>query len=191
MAQFINRIRVPGDGTIRHIAGFGHGDNGYDVLVTRLKNKAIPCVIYYYLEGEKKKSVTVAKWNGGYFIEYGNYLDVNSLDSYLNESCSLKMVSRKNLFVTVKAYRAYRMVFNEYGGVRDEIIDATKGLECIYLGNMARDRESLVKLLERIGFHPVTVDFNMITTKEGICIALDGICFKEKQQKKEQEQKDS
>lgn len=179
MAQFINGLRVPSDGTIRHIAGFGHGDNGYDVLVTTLRNESTPCTVYYFTEGGRKCSITVARRHAGYLIEMEHYSDSNSLDSFFNQPFSIKRVPRRYLTPTVKAYRAYRMVFNEYRGIRDEIIDATQGLECVYLGKMAQDKESLVKLLERLGFHPDTVDFNMIRTKEGICIGTDGICFKE------------
>ena len=179
MPQFINGLRVPSTGTIRHIAGFGRGDHGYDVLVTKLRSSVTPCVISYFVEDSRKRSVTIAKLHGGYLVEYGSYADLNFEDSFLNESCSLRNVPGKYLLETVKAYRAYRVVFNEYKGVRDEIIDATKGLEFIYLGNMARDRESLVKLLEKSGFHIEKVDFNMIKTSEGICISLDGGCFKE------------
>lgn len=179
MAQYINGLRVPSDGIVRHVAGFGQGDNGYDVLVTKRNNSSVPCVISYFLEDGKKKSVSVSKLFGGYSIEYGTYSDSSMLESCLTQSCSLSRVPRKYLTETVKAYRAYRIIFNEYKGVRDEIIDATKGIECIYIGNIMHDKENFMKLLERLGFHVESVDFNMIKTKEGICIMSDGICYKE------------
>lgn len=176
MAQSINKIKVPSEGTIRHIVGFGQGDPGYDVLETKSKDN-VPCVTYYYLKNGMKFSVSVTKYQGKYFVESNSFSDINSLISCQKRGCTLKNVSRDYLMETVKAYRAYRMLFNEYNGFRDDILDALNGLECVYLGGMAKDREYLTSLLERVGFHVESFDFDMIKTKEGICLSLDGLCF--------------
>lgn len=177
MAQFMNKLKVPGEGTIHHVAGFGQGDPGYDVLVTKSKDN-VPCVVYYYLKNGVKHSVSVTKYKGTYYVEYNSYSDVNSLISSQNRGCSLKNVSREYLAETVMAYRAYRMLYNEYHGFRDDILDAlNSGIECVYLGRMGKDKDHLINLLERSGFHIESIDFDLIKTKEGICLSSDGQCF--------------
>lgn len=177
MAQFINKIKVPSVGSIRHIVGFGQGDTGYDVLETTSKDNA-PSVVYYYIKNGIKYSVSVTKLQKKYFVEYETYNDLDSLISQ-KKSCSLKSVSRDYLMETVMAYRAYRMLFNEYTSFRSDIMDALDNLECVYLGGMAKDIEQLKNLLERSGFHVESVNFGMIKTKEGICLSFDGLCFNE------------
>lgn len=72
------------------------------------------------------------------------------------------------------------MLHNEYTGFRNDILDSIKqGIECIYLGNMAKDKDHLTGLLNRSGFHVESFNFNTINTKEGICLSLDGLCFKQ------------
>lgn len=177
MAQYINKIRVPSDGSIRHIVGFGQGDNGYDVFETAAKDN-VPNVVYYYAKSGTKQSVSVSKYQGRYFVEHEAYHDLDSLISSEKHGCSLKSVTRDYLMETVKAYRGYRMLFNEYTGFRDDIRDALKtGLECVYLGGMAKDKDQLISLLGRSGFHVESFDFNTVKTKEGICLSLDGLCF--------------
>lgn len=176
MSQYISKMKVPSDGTIRHIVGFGMGDPGYDVLEINTKDN-VPGVTYYYLKKGIKQSVTVTKFRGNYFVEYESYTDLNSLTSCQKQGCSLKNVTRDCLMETVKAYRAYRMLFNEYKGFRDDILDALNSLECVYLGGMAKDKDRLISMLERVGFHVESIDFNMIKTKEGICLSFDGLCF--------------
>ncbi|QEY34456.1 hypothetical protein FL966_04965 [Caproiciproducens galactitolivorans] len=177
MAQYINRLKVPDNGTIRHIVGFGQGDPGYDVLETKSRDN-VPCVVFYYLKDGKKCSVSVTKYQGKYYVEYNSYNDVNSLISNQNRESTLRNVSREYLMETVMAYRAYRMLYNEYHGFRDDIADALdSGLECVYLGRLGKDREHLINLLERSGFHIESIDFDLIKTKEGICLASDGQCF--------------
>ncbi len=177
MAQFINKIKIPSEGSIRHIIGFGQGDTGYDVLEMTSKDN-VPSVVYYYIKNGIKHSVSVTKFQKKYFVEYEIYNDLNSLISQ-KKSCSLKNVSRNYLTETVMAYRAYRMLFNEYISFRDDIMDALNGLECVYLGGLAKDIEQLKNVLERSGFHIESVNFGMIKTKEGICLSLDGLCFNE------------
>lgn len=176
MAQYINKIKVPNEGTVRHIVGFGHGDPGYDVLDTSSKEKG-RSVSYYYIKNRVKYSVTISENQGSYFIEYNAYNDPDSFITCKKKSCSLKNVSRDFLMETVKAYRAYRLLFDQYKSFRDDILDAVNSLECVYLGGMAKDRERLQSLLERSGFHIESVDYDMIKTKEGICLSLDGLCF--------------
>lgn len=176
MAQYISKMKVPSEGSIRHIVGFGQGDPGYDVLETITKDK-VPCVVYYYIKSGTKNSVAVSKYQGRYFVDHEVFSDLNSLISTQKHGCSLKSVTRDYLAETVKAYRAYRMLYNEYNGFRDDIYDALKNLECVYLGGMAKDREKLVNLMERSGFHVEKIDFDMIKTKEGICLSMDGLCF--------------
>lgn len=177
MAQFINKIKVPSEGSIRHIVGFGQGDTGYDVLETTSKDN-VPCVVYYYIKNGIKHSVSVTKYQERYFVEYETFTDLNSLISQ-KKGCLLKSVSREYLMETVMAYRAYRMLFNEYTSFRDDIKDALNNLECVYLGAMPKDIEQLKNLLERSGFHVKSVDFGMIKTAEGICLSFDGLCFNE------------
>jgi hypothetical protein len=43
---------------------------------------------------------------------------------------------------------------------------------------MAKGKDRLTGLLNRSGFHVESFDFNTISTKEGICLSLDGLCFK-------------
>lgn len=176
MSQFINKMRVPSEGSIHHIVGFGQGDKGYDVLETTTKDR-VPCVVYYYIKNGMKNSVSVSKYQGRYFVEHEVYSSSDSLISSQKHGCSLKSVTRDYLTETVKAYRAYRMLFNESKGFRDDILDAMNGLECVYLGGMAKDKDQLIQLLERVGFHVESFNFNTIKTKEGICISLDGLCF--------------
>jgi hypothetical protein len=176
MAQFMNKIKVPSEGSVRHIVGFGVGDSGYDVLETTTKDK-IPCVAYYYIKSGKKHSVSVTKFQGKYFVEYETYNDLDSLISTNKKGCSLNNVTREFLAEAVMAYRAYRMLFNEYTSFRDDIKDALNNLQCVYLGGMAKDSERLKSLLERSGFHVESVNFDMIKTQEGICISFDGLCF--------------
>lgn len=175
MAQYINKMKV-NEGFIRHIVGFGQGDPGYDVLETATKDRE-PCVSYYYIKSGTKHSVSVTKHLGRYYVETNAYNDLESLISCQKKGCSLKNVSRDYLMETVKAYRGYRILFNEYKSFRDDIYDAANGLECVYLGNMSKSRERLRDLLERSGFHVESVDFDMIKTREGICLSLDGLCF--------------
>ena len=177
MPQFINKIKVPSEGSIRHIVGFGQGDPGYDVLETTSKTN-VPSVVYYYIKNGIKHSVSVAKYQERYSVEYETYSDLNSQISQ-KKSCPLKSVSRDYLMETVMAYRAYRMLFNEYTSFRDDIKDALNNLECVYLGAMPKDIEQLKNLLERSGFHVESVDFGMIKTKEKICLSFDGLCFNE------------
>lgn len=176
MAQFINKVKIPNEGSVRHIVGFGQGDPGYDVLETTTKDN-VPSVAYYYIKNGVKHSVSVTKYQGRYFVEYATYNDLNSFISQ-KKSCTLKNVSRDFLTEAVMAYRAYRMIFNEYTSFRDDIMDALDNLECVYLGQMAKDSEQLNKLLERSGFHVESVNFGMIKTKEGICLSFDGLCFR-------------
>lgn len=176
MAQYINKIKVPNEGIVRHIIGFGQGDPGYDVLGTTSKNNESG-VSYYYIKNGKKQSVSITKHQGRYYVEYDAYNDLDSFISYQKKSCTLKNVSRDYLMETVKAYRAYRILFNEYKSFRDDILDAVGNLECVYLGSMSKNREHLQDLLERSGFHIESFDFDMIKTKEGICLSLDGLCF--------------
>jgi hypothetical protein len=176
MPQFINKIIVPSQGSIRHIIGFGQGDAGYDVIETISKDN-VPVVVYYYIKNGIKHSVSVTKYQKRYFVDYETYIDLNSLVSYQKKSCSLNSVSRDYLMETVMAYRAYRMLFNEYTNFRDDIMDALNTLECVYLGGMAKDSEHLISILERSGFHVESVNFGMIKTKEGICLSFDGLCF--------------
>ena len=177
MAQFINKIKVPSDGSIRHIIGFGPGDAGYDVLETT-SNDHVVSVAYFYIKTGIKHSVSVSKYQNKYFVVYETYNDVDSLISQ-RQSCPLKSVSREYLMETVMAYRAYRMLFNEYTSFRDDIKDALTNLECVYLGGMPKDIDQLKSLLERSGFHVESVNFGMIKTKEGICLSFDGLCFNE------------
>lgn len=176
MAQYINKLRVPSSGSVRHIVGFGLGDPGYDVLETVTKDN-VPCVVYYYVKNRQKQSVSVAKFQDRYFVEHEVYAGLDSFISREKHGCSLKSVTRDYLMETVKAYRGYRMLFNEYKGFRDDILDALNGLECVYLGKMGNDKDRLVQLLERSGFHVESFQFNMIKTKEGVCLSLDGLCF--------------
>lgn len=177
MAQFINKIKVSSEGSVRHIVGFGQGDPGYDVLETVSKDN-VHSVVYYYIKNGIKHGVSVVKYQGKYFVEYETYNDLDSMVSQ-KKSCSLKNVSRDYLTETVMAYRAYRMLFNEYTSFRDDIMDALNSLECVYLGAMAKDAEQLKNLLERSGFHVESVNFGMMKTKEGICLSFDGLCFNE------------
>lgn len=172
----MNHVKVPSEGSIRHIVGFGLGDTGYDVLETfSLDN--LPNIAYYYIKRGVKQSVSITKFQSRYFVEYDSYSDTDSLIRHQKKSCTLKGVTRDFLMETVKAYRAYRMLFNEYNGFRDDILDALKGLECVYLGGMARDKDRLMNLMERSGFHVESFNFDTITTKEGICLSLNGLCF--------------
>ncbi|HHV32982.1 hypothetical protein [Caproiciproducens sp. LBM24188] len=180
MPQFINGLKVSSNGTIRHVAGFGSGDGGYDVLLTTMRSQgSLPCVTYYFRDGMTKRSVSVAKSRGSYLIEMGTFADMDAPESFFNDSVSMRRVPRKYLKETAMAYRAYRILFNEFKGIREEILDAANGLEYLYLGTLSRDKDGLLKMLERAGFHPDKVDVNMIHTKEGICISPDGTCFKE------------
>lgn len=176
MAQYINKVKVPNEGFIRHIIGFGQGDPGYDVLETTSKDKE-PCISYYYVKNGTKYSVSITKHLGRYYVDINAYSDLESFISRQKKSCTLKNVSRDYLIETVKAYRAYRILFNEYKSFRDDIFDAANSLECVYLGSMSRSRERLKDLLERSGFHVESVDFDMIKTREGICLSLEGLCF--------------
>jgi hypothetical protein len=180
MPQFINKIMVPSLGSIRHIVGFGQGDPGYDVLETTSKDN-VPSVVYYYIKSGIKHSVSVTKYQKKYFVEYETYNGPDSLVSYQKKSCTLNSVSRDFLTETVMAYRAYRTLLNEYTSFRDDIMDALNGLECVYLGAMAKDTEHLKDILERSGFHVESVNFGMIKTTEGICLSFDGLCFNEDQ----------
>jgi len=177
MAQFINKIKVPNEGSIRHIVGFGQGDPGYDVLETTSKDN-VPSVVYYYIKNGVKYSVAVTKYQKRHSVECETFTDLNSQVSQ-KKSYSLTSVSRDFLKETVMTYRAYRMLFNEYLGFRDDIMDALNGIQCVYLGGMAKDSEQLISLLERSGFHVDSVNFGMIKTKEGICLSFDGLCFNE------------
>lgn len=177
MAQFMNNIKIPNEGSVRHIVGFGRGDAGYDVLETTSKDN-VPSVVYYYIKNGIKHSVSVSKFQKKYFVEYETYNDLNSLIGQ-KKSCSLKNVSRDYLMEAVMAYRAYRMLFNEYTSFRDDIMDALNSLECVYLGVLAKDSEQLKNVLERSGFHVESVNFGMIKTKEGVCLSFDGLCFNE------------
>ena len=178
MAQFIKKIKVPSEGSIRHIVGFGQGDTGYDVLEMTSKDN-VPSIIYYFIKNGIKRSVSVTKFQKKYFVEYATYHDLESLLSYQKKNCSLNSVPREYLMETVMAYRAYRMLFNEYISFRDDIMDALNNLECVYLGEMAKDGERLKDLLERSGFHVESVNFGTIKTREGICLSNDGLCFNE------------
>lgn len=178
MGQYINKLKVPCEGLIRHIPGLGHGDYGYNVLVTTQSNN-LPRVSFYFTENRKKLSITVTKFQGIYSFELGYYSSSDSLYSYFTENYPLRRVPRKYVQEAVKVYRAYRMLCNDYISLRDEIIDASKGIQCIYLGKLAYDMEGLETMLKRIGFHPEVVNYNMIKTKEGICISTDGICIRE------------
>lgn len=140
MAQYINKIKV-NEGMVRHIVGFGQGDPGYDLLETTSKDHE-HCVSYYYIKSGVKHSVSVTKHLGRYYVECNTYSDLDSLISCQKKSCSLKNVSRDYLMETVKAYRGYRILFNEYSSFRDDIYDAAKSLECVYLGNMSKSRGS-------------------------------------------------
>lgn len=176
MPQYIRQIQVPSEGIVRHIVGFGQSDPGYDVLETTSKDQG-PCISYFYIKDGAKHSVSITKYLGKYYVEYNIYSSVDTLISFQKKSCSLKSVSRDFLMETVKAYRAYRMLFNEYKSFRDDVLDAVNNLECVYLGSMSSSRERLEDLLKRSGFHIESVDFDMIKTKEGVCISLDGLCF--------------
>ena len=176
MAQYVNKIKVPDGGMVRHIIGFGQGDPGYDVLETTSQDGE-PCISYYYVKSGAKRSVSVIKHLGRYYVESNTYSNPDSFISSEKKGSTLKNVSRDHLMEAVKAYRAYRIVFNEYKSFRDDILDAADSLECVYLGNMARSRERLKDLLERSGFHVESVDFDMIKTKEGICLSFEGLCF--------------
>ncbi len=105
---------------------------------------------------------------------------MNSLVSQ-KRSCTLKTVSNDFLMETVMAYRAYRMLFNEYMNFRSDIMDALNHLECVYLGVLGRDPERLQDLMERSGFHIESMNFGMIKTREKICLSFDGMCFREDQ----------
>lgn len=178
MAQYINKMLVPAGGTIKHIVGFGSGDPGYDVLDTRSKD-GVPCVVYYYRHGRDKCSVSVTKFQGRYFLEYCVYNGMDSLLATQKKSCTLRNVTRDFLQEAVKAYRAYRMLYNEYTGFRDDIRDAMKqGIECIYLGKLGSEKDRLMDLMTRAGFHVESFNFDTITTKEGVCLSLDGLCFR-------------
>jgi hypothetical protein len=171
MPQFANKVKVPDGGIVRHIVGFGQGDPGYDVV------QIGSSVGYYYVKNRTKFSVTVTEQLGRYYVEYNQYNDLDSFLSCQKKSSSLKNVSRDFLMETVRAYRAYRIIFGKYKSFRDDILEAANSLECVYLGNMAKDRERLKDLLEKSGFHVTSVDFDMIKTKEGICLSTDGLCF--------------
>ena len=110
-------------------------------------------------------------------MDYETYIDIGSLVSYQKKSYSFNSVSREFLMETVMAYRAYRMIYNEYTNFRDDIMDALNGLECVYLGGMGKDSEHLVSIMERSGFHIESVNFGTIKTTEGICLSFDGLCF--------------
>ncbi len=176
MAQYLNKIKVPSEGMARHIIGFGQGDPGYDVLETTTKDRE-RCVSYYYIKSGAKHSVSITKRLGKYYVEHDTYSAQDSFITSQKKSCTLKNVSRDFLMETVKAYRAYRILYNEYKSFRDDILDALNGLECVYLGNMSKSRERLKDLLERSGFHVESVDFDMIKTREGVCMSLEGLCF--------------
>jgi hypothetical protein len=179
MAQYIDKMLVPNGGSVRHIVGFGMGDPGYDVLETRSKDN-VPCVIYFYRKGRDKCSVSVTKFQGRYFLEFCVYSDMNSLLCTQKKSCTLRNVTRDFLQEAVKAYRAYRMLYNEYTGFRDDIRDAMKqGIECIYLGKLGKDKDRLIDLLTRAGFHVESFNFDTISTKEGVCLSMDGLCFRQ------------
>lgn len=179
MAQYIDKMLVPNGGSVRHIVGFGMGDPGYDVLETRSKDN-VPCVIYFYRRGRDKRSVSVTKFQGRYFLESCLYSDTDSLLCTQKKSCTLRNVTRDFLQEAVKAYRAYRMLYNEYTGFRDDIHDAMKqGIECIYLGKLGKDKDRLMDLLTRAGFHVESFNFDTISTKEGICLSMDGLCFRQ------------
>lgn len=178
MAQYINKIKVPSDGIIRHIPGLGHGDYGYNVLVT-IQSNNLPRISYFFLENKKKLSITASKFQGIYSFELGFYSSPDALYSFFTENYPLRRVPRKYVGEAVKVYRAHRMLCNDYISLRDEIIDASKGIQCIYLGKLASDMEGLEAMLKRIGFHPEIVNYNMIKTQEGICISTDGICVRD------------
>jgi hypothetical protein len=177
MAQ-MNKMKLPNSGSVRHIVGFGQGDPGYDVLETTTQDN-IPCAAYYYVKNGIKHSVSVAKFQGRYSVEYETYDSPDSLISRQKKGCSLSSVTNDFLKETVMAYRAYRMLFNEYTSFRDDIKDALNNLQCVYLGAMGKDPERLKDILERSGFHVDSINFNMVKTKEKICISFDGLCFNE------------
>ncbi len=178
MSQYIGHIKVPSSGSIRHIVGFGEGDPGYDVLET-VSSGNTPCVIYYYIKSRKKGSVSITEFQKKYFVEHCIYRDQDSVIPEQKNGGTLRNVTNEYLQEAVKAYRAYRMLHNEYTGFRNDILDSIKqGIECIYLGNMAKGKDRLTGLLNRSGFHVESFDFNTISTKEGICLSLDGLCFK-------------
>ena len=171
MPHFAIKVNVPDGGIVRHVVGFGQGDPGYDVV------QIGSSVGYYYVKNRTKYSVTITEQLGRYYVEYNKYNDLDSFLSCQKKSGSLKNVSRDYLMETVRAYRAYRIIFGKYKSFRDDILEAANNLECVYLGNMAKDRERLKELLEKSGFHVTSVDFDMIKTKEGICLSTDGLCF--------------
>lgn len=178
MPQYVNKVKIQGGGSVRHIVGFGAGDPGYDVLQT--EQNGVPSISYYYLQGRGKQCVTVSKLQGRYFVEHCVYSRPDSQMATEKKGGTLRNVSREYLQEAVKAYRGYRMLFNEYPGFRDDILDAMKqGIECVYLGNMAKDKDRLSDLLTRSGFHIESFNFDAFTTKEGICISMDGVCFRQ------------
>ena len=178
MPQYVNKIKIQGEGSVRHIIGFGAGDSGYDVLQT--EQNGAPNVSYYYMRRGNKNCVTVSKLQGRYFVEHRVYSGPDSNMTIEKKGGTLRSVSREFLQEAVKAYRAYRMLFNEYPGFRADILDAMKqGIECVYLGNMSKDRDRLSDLLTRSGFHIESFNFDAFTTKEGICISMDGMCYRQ------------
>jgi hypothetical protein len=178
VAQFINKVKVPNEGSVRHIIGFGQGDPGYDVLETNSKENG-RSVSYYYIKNGVKCCVSISEDRDRYYVEHITYNDLDSFITRTKKSCSLQSVSRDFLTETVKVYRAYRLLFDKYKSFRDDVLDAVNSLECVYLGSMSKDMERLQNLLERSGFHMKSIDYDMIKTKEGICISLDGLCFNE------------
>lgn len=177
MAQ-AQSIKLPNNGIVRHIVGFGMGDPGYDVFETTT-NDNLPCVSYFYMKNGVKHSVSITKFQGKYYVEYGTYNSPDSVIPRQKKGCTLRGVSNEFLKETVMAYRGYRMLFNEYTSFRDDIEDALNHLQCVYLGAMGKDIERLTDMLERSGFHIDSINFNTVKTKEGICITFDGLCFHE------------
>ncbi|WBY64006.1 MAG: MEDS domain-containing protein [Thermocaproicibacter melissae] len=178
MAQYIDKMLVPSVGIIRHIVGFGMGDPGYNVLDTQSKDY-VPCVVYYFRRGMEKRSVSVTKYQGKYFLEYCTYSSLDAVLTTQKKSYTLRTVTRDFLFEAVKAYRAYRLLYNEYPGFREDIYDALRqGIGCVYLGSLGKDRTRLIDLMTRSGFHVTSYNFDTVTTKEGICVTLDGLCFR-------------
>jgi hypothetical protein len=179
MAQYIDKMLVPSVGMIRHVVGFGMGDPGYDVLDTYSKDN-VPCVIYYFRHGTEKRSISVTKYQGRYFLEYCTYSNPDAVLATQKKSFTLRTVTRDILMEAVKAYRAYRLLYNEYPGFRDDIYDALKqGIECVYLGNLGKDKDRLIDLMTRSGFHVTSYNFHTVTTREGICVSSDGLCFRQ------------
>ena len=176
MAQYINKLKVPSDGIVRHIIGFGVGDPGYDVLETFSKNNE-SSVSYYYMKNRMKCSVSVSELRGRYYVDHCVYSSPESFLCVQKSSCPLKNATRDYLMEAVMAYRAFRILSNKYISFRDDILDAVNSLECVYLGRLSRDRERLMDLLERSGFHIESVNFNVINTRENICLSFDGLCF--------------